>query len=699
MYPRSSLFSGDFMRKVLFLLLLFFVPVGSAATNLPWAFNGYSEFSEDNMSTVDTLVFGDSVNYSHFIIDYNCWNGPPNSGTIIMTIMNTFQSNPIAGRSYTIPYNYVWEDDTSLPGTTASSIDVFSDCVDYGINANFTWTQNASLESESYTNTMVYMNISFTPEANISYGEVEATYSIINFTLNGYVGATTVLLDDVDVSANASRSAETVTVNFTDMNTSAHWINISTVYNKEPTLSAPADDSVHNYSYPPMTHLINLSSEDVCAYTRYKVWQGNVLKYSTLVAGNSTGVYLPSGTYMWSAESYSPELGTYSTYDTRNFTINDLLSHPINATGVYGVIYEDLAGMDTAVESALVTVYNASWSDELITDEYGYYEFYNLTNDTYYIAVSKDRYDTPAVKYITLTTNNMSLMNIYIERNTGDYYARHDVEFIVKSLLGTRYENVEATVYIDGSSNIYDVSETDVRGSVVFPLEEDTEYRITFINVTQGISRDITLFPLDDQYNIYVFSNTLFTTDEVEIDEIEINATTEEINSTAAYINVTYHDEMDETLSLNISLYQTNLSDPVNMTLIDSAVCGVTSDHTESFIVTGYAGRAYQIEVEATHTTFGDVDKTFAVKFIDDVVEDFEHFKTYLAAFLLVFVSMMFKKSNVEQGALVVCGLAWLFAGLGMWGSYWGFSMTGLLSLATVTAVAANMHKKEQVNV
>lgn len=642
------------------LLLLFFIPVAGASTNIPWGFEGYTVDTFTNVSMTRLYEPSPALYVTNIEGDIWWYNGTAPYYTEVTT---HYHFSEFDWSDYVTVPEHSQFNLTSLTPRPVDRIWVDSVAIDdFSGFLNISFTQNMTLESESYANDMVYMNISFTPNENVTYGTIEATYSIIDFSVNGYAGTLNVTLDDVNVTANASRVDETVTLVVENLNDSAHWINISVVYNKEPTLIAPADDSVHNYSYPPMTHLINLSSEQVCAYTRFKVWQGNVLKYSTQVAGNETGVYLPSGDYMWSAESYSPEIGTYSSYSTRNFTINDLLSHPVNATGVYGVIYEDLAGMDTAVESALVTVYNTTWSDEMITDTYGYYEFYNLTNSTYYIDVSKDRYDSPTTKYITLTNNNMSLMNIYIERNTGEYYSRHDVEFTVMSFLGAKYENVEVTVYISGSDNIFDVDETDSTGSVVFALEEDTEYKITCINATQGISRTEYLYPIDSHYDVIVFGSSLVPDNRTE-DDILFGAYGSTINMTAGYINVTYNDTSGTTTLAEVWLNYTDNGTAVNYNNSTSDV------DSWSWVVPG-GNASYIVHFRIDNTELSDpLDVTRIISFHDVVKVPLGYDSAwkyqFSACFLIISIAMLGSRYNAERISVIVVLAGWCLVGMG----------------------------------
>ena len=379
---------------------------------------------------------------------------------------------------------------------------------------------------------------------------------------------------------------------------------------------------------------------------------------------------------MWSAESYSPELGTYSSYSTRNFTIVDLLSHPVNATGVYGVVYEDLAGMDTGVESSLVTVYNASWSDEMLTDEHGYYEFYNLTAGVYNIDVAKDRYDNPTTKYVNLTSNNMTVKNIYIERNTGDYYSRHDVEFVVKSFTGARYENVETTVYISGSSNIYDVGDTDSLGSIVFALEEDTEYRITFINITNGIDEEYTLFPVENYYDVYVFGETLIPTERA-VNDVLFGVYGSTINLSHGYINVTYNDTSGTTTQANLWVNYSS-----NGTAVQSDSSINTTD-SWSWVVAG-GNESYIVHFRIDNTELEEpLDVTRNIKFNDVVTVNlgFESAWSYqfMACTLLTSLALLASRYNAEKMAVIVILAGWFFVFIG-WMTV-GVSSSGKITL------------------
>ena len=186
----------------------------------------------------------------------------------------------------------------------------------------------------------------------------------------------------------------------------------------------------------------------------------------------------------------------------------------------------------------------------------------------------------------------------------------------------------------------------------------------------------------------------------IETEEVVVSITTAEINSTHAYINVTYTDAMSETTDLNIFINQSDESDPFNQTVITSAALGATSSVTQSFLISNYEGQAYFINIGATHTTFDSVKRTYAVRF-DGMAEDygFGRMWVWIAVGGMMLLAGMFKASKAEQGALIVCIAGWIFMAMGM------FDVLGLdaklsigagLGLGTVISVMAIMAKRDR---
>lgn len=121
----------------------------------------------------------------------------------------------------------------------------------------------------------------------------------------------------------------------------------------------------------------------------------------------------------------------------------------------------------------------------------------------------------------TSTSYYSSSENVLVDQNrsveisltpivTKYYDPRHYVEFILTALNGTRYPNVEVNVYIGDSVTALHTNTTDTLGSVVFELDQDVKYRLTFIDATLGINEEIEVFPIDVRYYVYIDESITF---------------------------------------------------------------------------------------------------------------------------------------------------------------------------------------------
>ena len=95
-------------------------------------------------------------------------------------------------------------------------------------------------------------------------------------------------------------------------------------------------------------------------------------------------------------------------------------------------------------------------------------------------------------------------------------------------------------------------------GTATLTLYEDFLYRITFVNVISGINKEITLYPRDNYYNIYI-DDFSYIEDNITVrEDIDWYWTQEEINQTAAWINFTYVDLAAQTTFIEYWINKSN---------------------------------------------------------------------------------------------------------------------------------------------
>jgi len=204
------------------------------------------------------------------------------------------------------------------------------------------------------------------------------------------------------------------------------------------------------------------------------------------------------------------------------------------------------------------------------------------------------------------------------------------------------------------------------------------------------------LYPVEISYLVYISSTSSWDEYSTPLsDAIGIGATTAIINSTAAYVNVTYTDILQQTTAATVYLNQTNNSDPYNQTVISSQD-GFSNNWTHSFIVTNYTGESYYVHVVAAHDTYGTIDKTYAVSFNDDIIFDGipSKFFLYMSIFIMLFTGAMFGAQSVGQGSMIVCVEGWVFLAFGWFNSIdSGLIMVGL-GFATVFSLIYLINQK-----
>lgn len=423
-----------------------------------------------------------------------------------------------------------------------------------------------------------------------------------------------------------------------------------------------------------------------------------------LSAGNMTNwtnyhidydYYIPT-TYHVNA-SYTGTEGLYENsveYDViitnSTWSIQNILLHPIYTLTV--------TAEDTET-TASIFEFTAVVDGTTISTTNGTISFTPLDYGLYTIGVSASGY-YPNTAQVLLNKNKS--VEVSLTPIDSVYYQPHYVKFTVQNIWGTKYSGVDVSVYKGTDTTTSFTGTTGSDGSVTFKLSETTSYRITFINATAGISETRTLYPVDTHYYIIV-SSTLGSWDTYDIpisDAIDFTISKSIINSTHAYINVSYNDSQAETTDLKVYLNQTNESDYFNQTNLDTWNAGATSSGSHSFIVEDYAGQAYIIHLLAEHTTYGTIDSTYSVSFKDDIAGKFPGIPPsvwlYGSIFILLFFGGIFTVSNCERGMLLVCIMFFIFYGLGTFASLPSNVQQSMLAggiLGFILSVIANLNK------
>lgn len=416
--------------------------------------------------------------------------------------------------------------------------------------------------------------------------------------------------------------------------------------------------------------------------------------WSNTTTSNAFGYYqfnlsgLVNGTYTVNATlSGYDNSSEYSITVTKNESTVQNIVLPTN-------YYLTVTAKDSTT-SAVLSIFTANVNGESISTTNGSAVF-SLSYGLYSASVSADNYYPGAYSNVLMNKNRS--VEVSMSPVVTDYYnPEHNVKFTVWGLAGY-YEDVDVSVYKYGESDTTFTAVTGTDGSVTFNMNETQRYTITFISSSQGINEEVTLYPVELSYLVFISSTSSWDEYSTPINEaIDIDVTTEIINSTAAYVNVSYNDTLQHTTAAIVYLNQTNNSDPYNQTVISSQD-GFSNNWTHSFIVTNYTGESYYIHVVATHDTYGTIDKTYAVSFNDDIIFDGipSKFFLYMSIFIMLFTGAMFGAQSVGQGSMIVCVEGWVFLAFGWFNSIdSGLIMTGL-AFATVFSLIYLINQKQK---
>ena len=368
-------------------------------------------------------------------------------------------------------------------------------------------------------------------------------------------------------------------------------------------------------------------------------------------------------------------------------------------TGVHGFIYQGSTN-PFPLKDVSIYIYNSSWSDTTFSDSGGYYAFTNLTNTTYILSFKKDRYEEVLYQYVTPTNLSMYRKDIYMQEKSGDFYSRHYVTFILRNTFGVRYSDVDAIVYNNG--NVEDTGTSGYDGGVVFHLFEDQEYRVTFINTTQSINEEITLYPRDSSYVIYVGTFSFAPSKDSFYEDVQWYYVKNSINLTHSWLNFSYYDVDNKTTFIQYWVNDSNITSPTTLFYTSQAYpCSTGIYHSNNTV--NASNHTYLVHFSAIHPDYpclahsGLQSISFYTKKLIDLlfVEQWQYTVTSLC--ILIFMGMLFGATNAAKGSLLIILTAWFFSFI----QWLPSSIPGYASLvlATLLAIGWNLRKNEVVHV
>lgn len=480
-----------------------------------------------------------------------------------------------------------------------------------------------------------------------------------------------------------------VTFDFEGVDQTAESINVTAYSSLDvPVPTSPINNENLVYEYPPIVNEVNLT------------WTGNggnTYSYEvrdiggTLIASGSTSntyaiVEIPEGSYYWTVESDLTE--TMDSLQSYFMVSNTYIT--AGTTSVVGVVYEMENFVKSPIGEAVVYISNDTFSDHESVGSDGYFSFTGLTaNTTYYLKASATDYDTSEIALVTPAGGNTTVKDILLVPETK-YYESHKVKFVVQTIWGSVYSGVDVDVYKTGSINSLVSGETGTDGSITFELDEEIEYRITFVNTTQGINEDITIYPMAELYTIYP------TTEDVErvADDIKFGAIGSNINLTAGYINASFLDTSGTTTLAELWINET---DGTNLYYFSTANSSATWSQVVAANNTTYL---VHFSLQNTELT-GSFLQDRVISFNEGVTGPFNfgfteqwHYQL-LGTALILFVGLLFGAVNAQMGAVVVVLLGWFNVYTGWYPS--NVKTILMLMMATLVAGAFYLRKGEDI--
>ncbi len=472
-----------------------------------------------------------------------------------------------------------------------------------------------------------------------------------------------------------------------------------------PMLLTPNNLSITYYNYPPQTSSVSFAWNQT-NYSNYRLEIAkdsnfNLISVDTTVTTNSSTQSL-QGTqqYWWRVSIYNSTSGTYGNASNAfSFTLQ--ANNTVNNNSIQGIVYELVNGVSTAVSGATVFIYNTSWSSQQVTGSNGYFLFEGLANGTiYYVKASKKDYQESEIE--TVNVSGVTTRNIQLRPTESPFFEpdKQYVLFKVRWLYcfsNCDIQGVTISAYKSGEVIAYKTGITDSTGGISLLLLKEQLYRITAVNASAGISQEMTIYPKDTEY-IFMITNTDqgYTTYPIqEKDAINIGVSKTTINTTHATITVNYTDSLAGTTALTVYVNQSNGTNATE-TVIASWTNAGAANHT--FTISSYSAQQYKVHIVAAHSTYGTIDRTYAVFFEKSSVGIKgipDQLWLWFAIGIMFFTAAVFTASTADKGFLVVCAEGWIFFFWGAFNSLNAVQFSVSLTLATVIAVFVYIRKSQ----
>jgi len=403
----------------------------------------------------------------------------------------------------------------------------------------------------------------------------------------------------------------------------------------------------------------------------------------------------------------------YEKYETTSYSINatkfkyEQMNQPqpftVNGTEIKYIyllmnpIYNLTVRTRSADTHATIMEFDTILNDgDVVQTTTGYINF-SVNYGIHKVEVSADGY-YPSISYVYVAEDTEKIMYLTpieegVQGGPGVYYAPHSVMFHVQDIFGNPISGVNVTAVgvqttmgkwdwlrtvlgftNESAGEIQNTTmngTTDTAGEITFLMVETIKYQINFNKTSQNINETIYIYPKDERYTIVlglVKSPTAY-------ENIKINFSTSEVNSTHRFFNVSYQDLTNHTNHLGFYIYVKSLNSTGNVTkLYNETLTGVNT-YNFSYLASGWKGKVFYVKCNATYNDsyFEPVEQTkgymyYLKKRLIDLGFDEAHEWYYnaIAVALLVLIAAMFSGITVKYGAVITPGTA-----LGLWWIGW----------------------------
>ncbi|MCK9575921.1 MAG: DUF2341 domain-containing protein [Clostridia bacterium] len=369
-------------------------------------------------------------------------------------------------------------------------------------------------------------------------------------------------------------------------------------------------------------------------------------------------------------------------------------SPDLTIPGVYGYVKDVSTQEGIAAVTVTITGTNTSY---VYTDENGFYYLTNgmELNKPYTVSAAKSGYEQGVTFSVTTTAGATSRKDLYLtaeESTSGVYYAVHYVKLVV---VDKSWHKLNATMTVSSANETLCtdmVLGTD--GALSLQMTEDTKYKIQ--TTYNGLTQTDYITPSDDVYYIIWDATDATLVTEQFYEYINVDISKEITSPSEANINITYTDGKADTNSVSFILGQ-YAENGTFITLQTSST--FTANCSTGFTVTDYTGETYVIKANINHGTFGTITKYYSVSFTGSNLPFTGKALAYFAIFILFIVAFQFGKAEHASGAIMLCGVCWLFWYVGIFetfGTTINTTMFAGLSLATIYSLATYINEKRR---